>query len=45
MENKRLKKVGVTAILRVRGGQEVKVTISSARLKVHAHGKNDLLLH
>lgn len=30
---------GVTAILRVRGGKDVKATVSSARLKVTAHGK------
>jgi hypothetical protein len=29
---------GTTAILQVRGGKEVKATISSARLKVSAHG-------
>jgi hypothetical protein len=31
--------LGVTAMIRVRGGKEVKVTLSSARLKVSAHGK------
>lgn len=30
---------GVEVILRVRGGKEVKATVSSARLKVTAHGK------
>ena len=30
---------GVEVILRMRGGQEVKATISSARLKITAHGK------
>lgn len=30
---------GVEVILRMRGGQEVKATVSSARLKVTAHGK------
>jgi hypothetical protein len=30
---------GVKAILRVRGGKDVKATVSSARLKVTAHGK------
>jgi len=30
---------GVDVILRMRGGQEVKATVSSARLKITAHGK------
>jgi len=30
---------GVEVILRIRGGKEVKATVSSARLKVTAHGK------
>ncbi len=31
--------LGVPAMIQVRGGKEVKVTLSSARLKVSAHGK------
>jgi DDE superfamily endonuclease len=35
---------GVEVILRVRGGKEVKATVSSARLKVIAHGKKRLVV-
>ena len=35
---------GVEVTLRVRGGQEVKATVSSARLKVLAHGKKRLVV-
>ena len=36
--------IGVAAILRVRGDKEVNVTISSARLKVSAHGKKRFII-
>jgi len=36
--------VGIPAIIRVRGGKEVKVTLSSARLKVSAHGKKRFVI-
>ena len=36
--------VGVEALLQVRGGKEVKVTVSSARLKVSAHGKKRFVI-
>ena len=36
--------VGIPAIIRVRGGKEVKVTLSSARLKVNAHGKKRFVI-
>lgn len=35
---------GVEVTLRVRGGEEVKATVSSARLKVLAHGKKRLVV-
>jgi len=35
---------GVEKRVCVRGGKEIKVTVSSARLKVSAHGKNALSL-
>ena len=35
---------GVEVTLRVRGGEEVKATVSSARLKVLAHGKKRLVI-
>jgi len=35
---------GVEALLQVRGGKEIKVTISSARLKVNAHGKKRFVI-
>ena len=35
---------GTATILRVRGGKEVNVTISSARLKVSAHGKKRFVI-
>src|SRR5664279_1124274 len=35
---------GVEVTLRVRGGEEVKATVSSARLKVLAHGKKRLIV-
>jgi hypothetical protein len=35
---------GVEVTLRVRGGKDVKATVSSARLKVLAQGKNALSL-
>ena len=35
---------GVDVILRVRGGKDVKATVSSARLKVLAHGKKRLVV-
>jgi hypothetical protein len=35
---------GVEVTLRVRGGEEVKATVSSARLKVFAHGKKRLVV-
>ena len=35
---------GVNVTVRVRGGEEVKVTVSSARLKVLAHGKKRMVV-
>jgi len=35
---------GVQEVLTVRGGQEVRVTVSSARLKVDAHGKKRFVI-
>ena len=35
---------GVNVTIRVRGGEEVKATVSSARLKVTAHGKKRLVV-
>jgi ribosomal protein L25 (general stress protein Ctc) len=35
---------GIPAIIRVRGGKEIKVTLSSARLKVSAHGKKRFVI-
>ena len=36
--------IGTPAVIRVRGGKEVKVTLSSARLKVSAHGKKRFVI-
>jgi hypothetical protein len=36
--------LGVPAIIQVRGGKEVKVTLSSGRLKVSAHGKKRFVI-
>ncbi|WP_221895582.1 hypothetical protein [Bathymodiolus japonicus methanotrophic gill symbiont] len=33
---------GIDQIIRVRGGKEIKVTVSSARLKVSSHSKKTL---
>jgi hypothetical protein len=35
---------GVAATVRVRGGEDIKATVSSARLKVTAHGKKRLIV-
>ncbi|RIZ67458.1 MAG: transposase, partial [Methylococcales bacterium] len=35
---------GVNVTIRVRGGEEIKATVSSARLKVTAHGKKRLVV-
>ena len=35
---------GVKVTLRVRGGKDVKATVSSTRVKVHAHGKKRLVI-